>query len=107
MIIIKTTSNSALVTNNIVKYLLINKYVSCVNIIKNNTSNYIWKEKIIKDKENILLIKTIKENEKVVYNSIKALHDYETPEISTLKVTNFDNKYYNWMRSNIKIVNAT
>tara|TARA_E500000178_G_C16928617_1_gene710623 strand:- start:321 stop:650 length:330 start_codon:yes stop_codon:yes gene_type:complete len=97
LIIIKTTVNNIDVKKNIVDYLLNNKLASCINILNNISSTYLWEGKIVNDEEDILLIKTISNNETTVYKIIKKLHNYEVPEIVTFKDFNVENNYLNWV----------
>ena len=103
LIIIKTTVKNKIIKNNIINELIINDYVSCINVIENVSSHYKWQGKVENEREDILFIKTMKRNEKLVYEVIKAIHDYETPEIITIAVNNIDSSYLNW--SNESVVN--
>ena len=55
-----------------------------------------------KNKENLALIKTIKSNEKKVYEIIKKYHNYDVPEILTIDVDNIDYQYKDWALGFIK-----
>ena len=44
-----------------------------------------------------MLIKTILEKEKIVYKEVKSMHNYEVPEIMTIKVSEIDNDYRKWL----------
>mgnify|MGYP000726668106 CR=1 FL=1 len=103
LIIIKTTVKNKVTKNNIINELITNDHVSCINVIENVSSHYKWQGKVENEKEDILFIKTMKRNEKLVYEVIKAIHDYETPEIITIAVNNIDSSYLNW--SNESVVN--
>tara|TARA_E500000178_G_scaffold107614_1_gene107302 strand:+ start:1421 stop:1753 length:333 start_codon:yes stop_codon:yes gene_type:complete len=103
LIIIKITVKNKITKNNLINELIINDYVSCINVIENVSSHYKWQGKVENEREDILFIKTMKRNEKLVYEVIKAIHDYETPEIITIAVNNIDSSYLNW--SNESVVN--
>ena len=103
LIIIKTTVKNKNTKNNIINELITNDHVSCINVIENVSSHYKWQGKVESEREDILFIKTMKRNEKLVYEVIKAIHDYETPEIITIAVNNIDSSYLNW--SNESVVN--
>ena len=96
LIIIKTTVKNKVTRENIINKLIKNDYVSCINVIENVSSHYKWQGKVKSEKEDILLIKTMKSNEKLVYDIIRAIHDYETPEIMTIAINNIDSSYLNW-----------
>ena len=101
LIIIKTTVKNKITKNNIINELIINDYVSCINVIENVSSHYKWQDKVESAKEDILLIKTMKRNEKLVYDIIRAIHDYETPEIITIAIKNIDSSYLNWANESV------
>ena len=103
LIIIKITVKNKITKNNLINELIINDYVSCINVIENVSSHYKWQGKVENEREDILFIKTMKRNEKLVYEVIREIHDYETPEIITIAVNNIDSSYLNW--SNESVVN--
>ena len=96
LVIIKTTVKNKRTKNNIINELIKNDYVSCINVIENVFSHYKWRGKVKSEKEDILFIKTMKRNEKLVYEVIRVIHDYETPEIITIAINNIDSSYLNW-----------
>ena len=101
LIIIKTTVKNKITKNNIINELITNDYVSCINVIENVSSHYKWQGKVESEREDILFIKTMKRNEKLVYEVIRAIHDYETPEIITIAVNNVDSSYLNWANESV------
>ena len=101
LIIIKTTISNENTKNKLIEELLKNNYVACINIIENITSYYKWEGKLQSQNEEILLIKTILKNEKLVYKIIKKHHDYEIPEITTISVKNVDKNYMGWIEESI------
>jgi periplasmic divalent cation tolerance protein len=50
----------------------------------------------------MLLIKTSQAFEAKVYKTIKELHNYDIPEISTIETKNVDKDYANWLESALK-----
>ena len=101
LMIIKTTVKNKVTRENIINKLIINDYVSCINVIENVSSHYKWQGKVENEKEDILFIKTMKRNEKLVYEVIRVIHDYETPEIITIAINNIDNSYLNWANESV------
>ena len=101
LIIIKTTVKNKITKNNIINELIINDYVSCINVIENVSSHYKWQGKVESEREDILFIKTMKRNEKLVYESIRAIHDYEIPEIITIAINNIDSSYLSWANESV------
>ena len=101
LIIIKTTVKNKNTKNNIINELIINDHVSCINVIENVSSHYKWQGKVESEREDILFIKTMKRNEKLVYEVIRVTHDYETPEIITMAINNIDRSYLNWANESV------
>ena len=98
MIIIKTTTDSHKAMKLIANTLLNKKLAACVNMIPRMRSKYIVDGRITESREVILLIKTTKKLENKVYKTIKDLHNYEIPEISTIQTSNVDKNYENWLK---------
>ena len=98
MIIIKTSTDSHKVMKLIANTLLNNKLAACVNMIPRMRSKYIIDGRITESREIIILIKTTKNLEIKVYKTIKELHNYEIPEISTIQTSNVDKDYEKWLK---------
>ena len=98
MIIIKTTTDSHKAMKLIANTLLNKKFAACVNMIPRMRSKYIVDGRITESREVILLIKTTKKLENKVYKTIKDLHNYEIPEISTIQTSKVDKNYENWLK---------
>ena len=98
MIIIKTTTDSHKTMKLIANTLLNKKLAACVNMIPRMRSKYIVDERITESREVILLIKTTKKLENKVYKTIKDLHNYEIPEISSIQTSKVDKDYENWLK---------
>ena len=100
--IILTTVSSDLEGESIASKLVQNNLAACVNILPKMKSIYKWENKIINQNEFLLIIKTTRNMEQYVYDFITDNHSYEIPEIITLDINNIDEKYSEWLNSNIK-----
>ena len=98
MIIIKTTTDSHKTMKLIANTLLNKKLVACVNMIPRMRSKYVADGRITESREVIILIKTTEKLENKVYKTIKDLHNYEIPEISTIQTSKVDKNYENWLK---------
>ena len=98
MIIIKTTTDSHKAMKLIANTLLNKKLAACVNMIPRMRSKYVADGRITESREVILLIKTTERFENKVYKTIKDLHNYEIPEISTIQTSKVDKDYENWLK---------
>ena len=98
MVIIKTTTDSHKTMKLIANTLLNKKLAACVNMIPRMRSKYVVDGRISESREVILLIKTTEKLENKVYKTIKDLHNYEIPEISTIQTSKVDKNYENWLK---------
>ena len=98
MIIIKTTTDSHKAMKLIANTLLNKKLAACINMIPRMRSKYVVDGRITESREVILLIKTSEKLENKVYKTIKDLHNYEIPEISTIQTSKVDKDYENWLK---------
>ena len=98
MIIIKTTTDSHKAMKLISNTLLNKKLAACINMIPRMRSKYVVDGRITESREVILLIKTTEKLENKVYKTIKDLHNYEIPEISTIQTSKVDKDYENWLK---------
>jgi periplasmic divalent cation tolerance protein len=57
------------------------KLAACVQVIPQITSFYQWEDKVQRDEEYLLLIKTLPEKFEDLNDYIKANHSYDVPEI--------------------------
>ena len=101
-IIILTTVSSKKEGERIASKLVEKKLAACVNILPRMTSVYRWENKINKEDEFLLIIKTTEYLEQEVYDYIRDNHSYEVPEIITLDIKNIDKKYSEWLNSSIE-----
>lgn len=60
-------------------------------------SHYVWKGKIVKDKEIRLHIKTTKKLYKKVEKIIQKNHPYEVPQIVAFKIDKAQKEYIHWV----------
>ncbi|MEK6943503.1 MAG: divalent-cation tolerance protein CutA [Nanoarchaeota archaeon] len=99
MILVYVTCKNSKEAEKISFYLLKKKLIACANIFPVE-SVYLWKGKITKSKETVLIAKTINKNLKKAENEIKRMHSYEIPCI--LKINAGANKeYLNWIKKEI------
>ena len=98
MVIIKTTTDSHKTMKLIANTLLNKKLAACVNMIPRMRSKYVIDGRITESREVILFVKTTKKLENKVYKTIKELHNYEIPEISTIQASNVDKDYEKWLK---------
>ncbi len=74
---------------------------ACVNILPAGLSIYRWQGKVESAEENLLLIKTYKNNYSQVETMIQNLHPYELPEIIAVPITTGSPEYLGWLSENV------
>ena len=100
-IIILTTVSSKKEAELIGSKLIDKELAACVNIIPNIKSIYRWEGKINKDSEYLLIIKTVKRAEEDVFENIRKLHSYNTPEMISIPITGGEKSYLNWLSKSV------
>jgi len=69
---------------------------ACVNIT-GVTSFYRWEGEICEDQEQLLIIKTTRDQADAVMSRIREIHSYELPEMIMLQVTGGYPPYLQWI----------
>jgi len=59
------------------------------------------KEKIVQDKEIVLIVKTLEKNFKKIEKEVKKLHSYTTPCILEIPIGRGNADYLNWFKKEI------
>lgn len=83
------------------RVLIEKKLVACLNIFP-ISSIYRWQKKIVRDKEVVLIAKTLKKNFKKVEATVKTLHSYQVPCICAWPIIKVNQKYLKWLKKEIK-----
>ena len=96
-VIVITTSNLK-EARTISKALIKDRKAACVNIIKNIESCFYWQDKLQREKEVLLIVKSAKVHFKDIVKIAKKHHSYKVPEIIALPIARQDKDYQNWMK---------
>jgi|TARA_B100000959_G_scaffold147949_1_gene155302 uncharacterized protein involved in tolerance to divalent cations len=81
--------------------LLNEKSCACISIIPKMKSLYFWNNKLQKNKEWLLLIKTTSKFYKKIESILLEYHKYEIPEIISFKIDKGYEKYLKWISSQV------
>lgn len=100
-IVVLVTAGSEEEGRKIAKRLLKEKWAACINIIPRVDSHFLWKTKIERATEALLVIKTKKPYLKKVTKLVKELHSYEVPEIIALPIVGGNRDYLDWMEKEV------
>ena len=99
-IIILCNTNSIDSAETIATFLVKEKLAACVNIVPKIKSIYTWQNKIEKEDEVLMLIKTKQSLFNQVKEKIILLHPYEVPEIISINIQDGAKDYLNWISNN-------
>ena len=64
-------------------------------------SIYWWNNKIVKDKEMVLILKTLKKNFAIIEKEVKKLHSYNVPCILEIPVGKVNSEYLRWLNKEL------
>lgn len=81
----------------IIAALITKRLVACANLLGGVDSTFIWKGKIDKARETLVMFKTRKNLFKRAASQIRRLHSYEVPEIIALPVVDGNKEYLGWL----------
>ena len=81
------------------RHLLEKRLIACSNIFPIESS-YLWKGKIVEDKEYVILGKTIAKNYDKIKKDVKKIHSYSVPCICLLKADT-NKEYGDWVNKEI------
>ena len=100
-IIVQTHTNKKEVYEDISRSLIEKKMVACVNIYPAVLSIYRYNYEVVKDNEYLVHVKTTSDKFTEIRKIIEQLHNYETPEIISLEISEGNEKYLNWIQDEI------
>lgn len=92
-----STTDSLKSAEKIATTIVKEKLAACVNIVPKIKSVYSWKNKICREEEFLLLIKTRSSLYPKLEKRILEIHPYETPEIIQLPIQKGFAGYLNWI----------
>ena len=100
-IIVQTHTNKKQIYENISKSLVEKKMAACVNIYPAVLSIYRYNSEVVEDNEYLIHVKTTVDKFNEIRKIIERLHNYETPEIISLEISEGNEKYLKWIQDEI------
>ncbi len=97
-IVIFITASNREEADKIANSLVLKKLVACVNIVNEIKSVFMWKGKIERADEVLLIAKSVRKNFRNIVKEVKRLHSYECPEIIALPIVAGNKDYLEWVR---------
>lgn len=86
----------------IARVLLQKRLAACVTVVSGGLSFYRWKGKTCRDREFVLIMKTVSSKAEALERELGRIHPYELPEFVVLPVAGGSRRYLKWIRSEVK-----
>ncbi len=93
------TAGSEEEANKIAATLVEEQLVACANILGASTAIYRWKEKLTKETEFILVLKTVARLVQKSVQRIDELHSYECPAVIVIDIQDGNKEFLNWINN--------
>lgn len=77
------------------------RLAACVQILPEMESVFRWQGKVERQREVLLVAKTIEAKFEGLEKEVRALHSYETPEIVAFPLTAGSGSYLEWLRTSV------
>lgn len=86
----------------IAEMLVGKRLAACVQILAGMQSIYVWQGEVQREREVLLLAKTVRSKFDELEREVRAIHSYETPEIVALPVAGVSEPYLKWLTSSLE-----
>jgi len=96
-VIVLTTLPSDVESRDFGRTLVEERLAACVNLLPAMDSVYRWEGQIEHDTERQVIIKTSRERVVALWERIRELHPYETPEFVVLSIQDGSDAYLRWI----------
>jgi len=99
--LVLTTIGSKDGAEQLAQQLVERRFAACVNIVGPIRSVYRWKEKIEREEEYLLLIKTTTAQTAQLQAAFREMHPYELPECVELAIDGGSEAYLAWLAGEV------
>lgn len=82
--------------------LVVERLAACVNVVPGVVSHYRWKERLMREAECLLVVKTAKAKLPALERWLAVNHPYDVPELLALKVDAGSRPYLQWLAGELK-----
>jgi len=77
------------------------RLAACVNLLPAMESFYRWEGQVERDTERQVIIKTARNRVPALWDRLRELHPYETPEFVVLSIQDGSEGYLRWIRDSV------
>jgi len=77
------------------------RLAACVQIIPQMESVYRWQGQVERQEEVLLIAKTVKSKFEELEREVRAVHNYETPEIIAVPIVSGSDPYLKWLLDSV------
>ena len=102
-IVVLVTSINVEEAQKIAGMLLSERKIACVNIVNEVNSMFWWKNKIVENRETLLIVKTNSALLDDIVAMVKKVHSYEVPEVIALPIVGGSSDYLKWLNSEVSL----
>ncbi len=99
MIIVLTTTPDITEAERLATLAVEKRLAGCVQILPDVTSIYEWEDEVVKEREFLVVIKSVASKWDELKELIEAEHSYSVPEIVSLGTEQVSEKYGKWLKS--------
>jgi periplasmic divalent cation tolerance protein len=101
-IVVFITAASAEEAMRIAEVLVDSKLATCVQVLPEMHSIYLWKGEVERAREGLMIAKTTLAKFDGLQSQVRAIHSYETPEIIALPIVAGSEDYLKWLTSSLE-----
>lgn len=98
-IVVLVTVGSEPEAERIANKLVEQELVACVNVLPGILSVFRWEGKVSREREVLLIAKTVNQLFERVVSVVKSLHSYDVPEVIALPIQHGLPEYLSWVRN--------
>jgi len=102
MLVVLTTTTNLDEAESLTEKIISLRLAACVQILPKITSVYYWEGEVKREREHLLLIKTLPEKWNELHDLIIAEHSYAVPEIVALNAAHVSEPYLQWINKVIE-----
>lgn len=95
-----STAGSIREANRIAEKLVQEGLTACVTVLPGAVSHFYWEGKLSREKEVVIIAKTIRGNAEKIMNMIQEVHSYQIPEVLFFEAAKGEKRYLAWVKKN-------